>query len=60
MDEIDIIVSGYSDGGASLSCAGFAKQAPGFTGPLAARLGMPGIRPDMIRIVYRRANSSLN
>jgi hypothetical protein len=29
MDEIDIILSGYSDGGASLSCTGFAKQAPG-------------------------------
>ena len=29
MDEIDIVVSGYSDGGESVSCAGFAKQAPG-------------------------------
>jgi hypothetical protein len=29
MDEIDVIVSGYTDGGASLSCAGLAKQAPG-------------------------------
>jgi len=29
MDEIDIVVSGYSDGGTSLSCRGFAKQAPG-------------------------------
>jgi hypothetical protein len=28
-DEIDILVSGYSDGGASVSCTGFAKQAPG-------------------------------
>ena len=29
MDEIDIIVSGRSDGGASASCTGFAKQSPG-------------------------------
>jgi hypothetical protein len=29
MDEIDIIVVGHSDGDASTSCAGFAKQAPG-------------------------------
>jgi hypothetical protein len=29
MDEIDIIVAGSADGGTSVSCAGFAKQAPG-------------------------------
>ncbi|MEA2912941.1 MAG: hypothetical protein QOJ15_5022 [Bradyrhizobium sp.] len=29
MDELDIIVAGYSDGGASASCTGFAKQSPG-------------------------------
>jgi hypothetical protein len=29
MDEIDIIVAGHSDGGPSVLCAGFAKQAPG-------------------------------
>jgi hypothetical protein len=29
VDEIDIIVSGDSDGGESVSCIGFAKQAPG-------------------------------
>jgi hypothetical protein len=29
MDEIDITVSGRSDGGASASCTGFAKQSPG-------------------------------
>lgn len=29
MDEIDIVVTGLSDVGESLSCAGFAKQAPG-------------------------------
>lgn len=29
VDEIDIIVAGCSDGGASASCTGFAKQAPG-------------------------------
>jgi hypothetical protein len=29
MDEIDIIVAGYSDGGVSASCTGFAKQSPG-------------------------------
>jgi hypothetical protein len=29
MDEVDIIVAGRSDGGASTSCSGFAKQAPG-------------------------------
>ena len=29
MDEIDIVVSGDSDGGTSVSCTGFAKQAPG-------------------------------
>jgi hypothetical protein len=29
MDEIDIVVSGYSDGSGSVSCTGFAKQAPG-------------------------------
>jgi hypothetical protein len=29
MDEIDIIVTGNSDGDASTSCTGFAKQAPG-------------------------------
>jgi hypothetical protein len=29
VDEVDIVVSGMSDGGASLSCAGFAKQSPG-------------------------------
>jgi hypothetical protein len=28
-DEIDIVVSGHSDGGVSTSCTGFAKQAPG-------------------------------
>jgi hypothetical protein len=29
MDAIDITVAGQSDGGASISCTGFAKQAPG-------------------------------
>jgi hypothetical protein len=29
MDEIDIILTGYSDGGVSASCTGFAKQSPG-------------------------------
>ena len=29
MDEIDIVVTGHSDGGVSASCSGFAKQAPG-------------------------------
>ena len=29
VDEVDIIVAGYSDGGTSASCTGFAKQAPG-------------------------------
>lgn len=29
MDEIDIVVMGHSDDGASTSCTGFAKQAPG-------------------------------
>jgi hypothetical protein len=29
MDAIDITVAGHSDGGASVSCTGFAKQAPG-------------------------------
>ena len=29
MDEIDIAVTGYSDGDASATCTGFAKQAPG-------------------------------
>lgn len=29
MDEIDIVVTGRSDGRASLSCTGFAKQSPG-------------------------------
>jgi hypothetical protein len=29
MDEIDIIVAGHSDGDASASCTGFAKQSPG-------------------------------
>ena len=29
MDAIDILVTGQSDGGASVSCTGFAKQAPG-------------------------------
>jgi hypothetical protein len=29
IDEVDLIVSGYSDGGDSASCTGFAKQAPG-------------------------------
>ena len=29
MDEIDITVAGHSDGGASASCTGFAKQSPG-------------------------------
>jgi hypothetical protein len=29
MDEIDITVAGYSDGGVSASCTGFAKQSPG-------------------------------
>jgi hypothetical protein len=29
MDEIDITVAGYSDGGMSASCTGFAKQSPG-------------------------------
>jgi hypothetical protein len=28
-DEIDIVVTGHSDDGASASCTGFAKQAPG-------------------------------
>jgi hypothetical protein len=29
LDEIDIVVSGRSTGGASMSCTGFAKQSPG-------------------------------
>ncbi len=29
MDEIDIIVTGQSDGGGSVPCTGFAKQSPG-------------------------------
>ena len=29
MDEIDIVVTGRADDGASVSCTGFAKQAPG-------------------------------
>ena len=29
MDEIDIIVTGHSDGEGSTSCTGFAKQSPG-------------------------------
>ena len=29
MDEIDITLAGYSDGGASAACTGFAKQSPG-------------------------------
>jgi hypothetical protein len=29
VDEIDIVVAGCSDGAASASCTGFAKQAPG-------------------------------
>jgi T3SS negative regulator,GrlR len=29
MDEIDLVVVGYSDGGDEVSCAGFAKQSPG-------------------------------
>ena len=29
LDEIDIVVTGQSDDGASVSCTGFAKQAPG-------------------------------
>jgi hypothetical protein len=29
MDEIDIIVTGHSDGAGSASCTGFAKQSPG-------------------------------
>jgi hypothetical protein len=29
MDKIDITVAGHSDGDASTSCTGFAKQAPG-------------------------------
>ena len=29
LDEIDIILAGYSDGEVSASCTGFAKQAPG-------------------------------
>ena len=29
VDEVDIVVAGHSDDGASVSCTGFAKQAPG-------------------------------
>ena len=29
MDEVDIIVTGLSDGSTTLTCTGFAKQAPG-------------------------------
>jgi hypothetical protein len=29
MDEVDIVVAGQFDGGASFSCTGFAKQSPG-------------------------------
>ena len=29
MDELDIIVAGYSHDNVSASCAGFAKQSPG-------------------------------
>jgi len=28
LDEVDIVVTGLSDGSTSLSCTGFAKQAP--------------------------------
>lgn len=31
MDEIDIVVTGYSRGDGSVSCTGFAKQSPGLT-----------------------------
>jgi hypothetical protein len=31
MDELDIIVARYSDGGSSASCTGFAKQSPGLS-----------------------------
>jgi hypothetical protein len=31
MDEVDILVTGHSDGGPTASCTGFAKQAPGMT-----------------------------
>lgn len=29
LDEVDIVVTGRSDGGPSASCTGFAKQSPG-------------------------------
>ena len=29
MDRVDIVVTGLSDGSATLTCTGFAKQAPG-------------------------------
>jgi len=29
MDDVDIIVTGHSDGAGSASCTGFAKQTPG-------------------------------
>jgi len=29
MDEVDIVIAGQSDGGASARCTGFAKQSPG-------------------------------
>jgi hypothetical protein len=29
MDQIDIVVAGQSDGGPSVTCAGFARQSPG-------------------------------
>ena len=29
LDEIDIVVAGYSGDGVSASCTGFAKQSPG-------------------------------
>src|SRR5262245_64911748 len=30
-DEVDIVVTGLSDGSTMVSCTGFAKQAPGLT-----------------------------
>jgi hypothetical protein len=29
IDQVDIVISGHSDDGSSMACAGFAKQAPG-------------------------------
>lgn len=29
LDEVDLVVSGQTDGSSSISCTGFAKQAPG-------------------------------